>query len=314
MRVSAARGAVLAAACAEAVAWAGQINIHRRYMVSAILRFVVCYILPPGRGIHALERVAAMATALGLDAIAAHAQLAIAEYRKVKAMQIRMRVGSTSLYGPDTPEIDALLDRGLASVDGYLDSQITLYPREHARSVAASVIRPALFPEGVRAITRQSYVQQRVDVDQMLETFASPELAAARAELPDLGLMMDQVAELNVRYGDSIDAYDRDRPNHERVRAAQELAHTMLLETVVLILAAYVQSAPEMREGVAALLGPIERQNDAVRANRRRRRPPTDIDPGTGIELPEDEQPIELPEDEVPEELPEDEVPEELSA
>jgi hypothetical protein len=67
---------------------------------------------------------------------------------------------------------------------------------------------------------------------------------------------------------------------------ATALAHTLLLETVVLILAEHLESEPELREPVAALLQPIERQKEAVRATRRCR-PPSDIDPGTGIEVHE---------------------------
>jgi hypothetical protein len=267
-------------------------------MLLPVARFVDCYVLPPGRGIHALERVAADATALGLTRIAARAQAAIAEYRRVKNLYIRLYTSRPGLYGADTTEIDALLDRCLTSVDGYFDIQISLFPADHARAVAARAMRPALFPQGVQAITRQSFVQQRVDVDHLIATFESPELAPARAELPDLTIMMSHVAELNRRYGTSIDAYDRDRPTRESLRAAQERAHAMLLETIVLILAEHAESAPEQRDRVAALLEPIERQNEAVRTTRRRRQPPTDIDPDTGIELPEDGTPGEVPEGE----------------
>lgn len=260
-----------------------------------VLRFVDCYVLPPGRAIHALERVAAMATALGLSALAARAQAAIAEFRQFKTMHTRWRTSREGLYGEASSALDAWLDRALSSVDNYLEGQVTLFPADHPRSVAASVVRPALFPEGVQAITRQSYVQQRVDVDDMLAVFASPELAPARAELPELTPMMAHVADLNVQYGASIDDYDRDRPSQETLRAVQERAHTMLLEIIVSILAAYVEAAPELREPLAALLEPIERQNEAVRATRRRRQPPSDIDPGTGIELPGDDLPVELP-------------------
>jgi hypothetical protein len=282
----------------QPVAWArAWVNPTRSYMMVPVVRFVDCYVLPPGRGIHALERVVAMATALGLTRVAARAQAGIAEYRKVKDLQIRLRTIRPGLYGEGTSEIDTLLDRCLTSVDSYLDSQITLLPADHVRAVAAGAIRPALFPEGVQAITRQSYVQQRVDVDHMIATFESPSLAPARVDLPDLTHMMAHVAELNRKYAESIDAYDRGRPSPEALRAAQDLAHTMLLETVVLILAEHLESAPELRDSVAALLEPIERQNEAVRATRRRRRPPTDIDPGTGIEVPEDGVPAAQPGD-----------------
>jgi hypothetical protein len=273
-------------------------------MLLPVRRFVDCYILPPGRGIHALERMVADATALGLAHIAARGQAAITQYNLVRDMQIRLRTSGVGVYGTDTTELDAWLDRALTSVDGYLWSQISLFPAEHARAVAANTMRPALFPQGVQAITRQSFVQQHVDVDRTIAAFESPALAPARAELPDLVPMMGHVAELNRQYGESIDSYDRDRPTRESLRAAHELAHTLLLETIALILAAHVEAAPELRDSVAALLEPIERQNELVRATRRRRQRPSDIDPGTGIELPGDEIP-----DEIPDELPDEAAP-----
>jgi hypothetical protein len=273
-------------------------------MLLPISRFVNCYVLPPGRAIHALERVVALAKALGLTKVAARAEAAIAEYRQGKGLQLRLRISRPGLYGADTAEIDAWLDRGLTSIDSYFDSQIALFPADHARVVAASAMKKALFPQGVQAITRQSFVQQRVDVDELIVAFESPDLATARAELPDLTPMMAHVAELNRQYGASIEAYDRARPTRESLREVLERAHTMLLETVVLILAEHVEGAPAVRDQVAMLLEPIERQNEAVRATRRRRQQPIDIDPDTGIELPDDEPPAELPGGDAPAELP----------
>jgi hypothetical protein len=131
-------------------------------------------------------------------------------------------------------------------------------------------------------------VQQRVDVDLMLVTYMEAPLAPARAELPDLDVMMARVSEINQQYGASIDDYDRSRPRTEELREAQKLGQTLLAETVVLIAARHILASPEQQPAVAALLEPILRQNEAIRATRRRRRKPRDIDPGTGIELPED--------------------------
>lgn len=251
------------------------------------------YLFPPGRAIHALERVLQGATALTLDEIAAHAAIGIVQQRKVMALFTRYRTGRTGLYGPDTFELDGLVDRGLSSVDGHLEGQVRLFPAGHARADAAAIIRTALFPEGVAAITSQSFVQQRVSVDELITAYHQPALEPARASLPELDAMIERVTELNQQYGANIDAYDRDRPSREALREAQELGQNYLLETAVLIMAQHVRSAPEQREAVAALLEPILRQNEAVRETRRRRQPPRDIDPGTGVELPGDDLPAE---------------------
>lgn len=257
-------------------------------MVISISGAVPMYIFTPGRGVHALERVADGATTLDLSAIAARAAIGIARFRALLDLQTRYRIARTSLYGPDTFEIDNLLDRCLTAVDGYLEGQIRLFPETHPRADAASTIRLALFPEGIAAITSQPFVHQRVEVDRLVETYQAPALAPARAELPDLDVMMVRVAEINREYGVSIDGYERDRPTQDTLREAQLQAQESLAETYVLILAAYIQAPPEQRPAIAALLEPIQRQNDAIRATRRRRKPPVDVDPGTGVELPEE--------------------------
>jgi hypothetical protein len=258
-------------------------------MVIEVFRHTNLYFFPPGRGIHALEQVLAGAARLNLPRIVMRANAGIGLFHEVLELQTRFRTGRTSLYGADTIELDNLLDRSLTAVDSHLDGQIRLFSEDHPRAVAAGTIRPALFPEGVLPITSQSFVQQRVTVDRMIGAYQAPELAPSRASLPELDPMMARVAEINVQYGASIDGYDRDRPNGEKLRAAQEAAQACLAETMVLIMAEYIDSPPERRESVAALLEPILRQNEAVRASRRRRQPAQDVEPGTGIELPASE-------------------------
>jgi hypothetical protein len=246
------------------------------------------YLFTPGRGIHALEHVAAGARALNQAVIVTHANKGIAYFHAALDLQTRYRIARTGLYGPDTSELDNQVDRCLTSVDAYLEGQTRLFPPAHPRAAAAATIRPALFPEGVAAITGQPFVHQRVSVDRLLETYQSPPLVPPRAELPDLDVMMVRVAEINHQYGVSIDSYDRDRPTQDRLRAALQQGQESLAETYVLILAAYLQAPAEQREAIAALLEPITRQNEAIRATRRRRKQPVDIDPGTGVELPEE--------------------------
>jgi hypothetical protein len=264
-------------------------------MLVPVSRLVNLYLFPPGRGIHALERVHAGALALGQDEVVLYAADGIVQFRTVAELQTRFRTGRVNLYGADTIELDNQLDRSLTTIDTHLEGQIRLFPAVHPRAVAAGVIRPVLFLEGVAAITRQSFVQQRVSVDRMIEAYHAPALVPARADLPELDPMVARVAELNQQYGTSIDAYDRERPSGDRLRAAQERAQNCLAEVVVLILAASLRGAPEQRASVAALLEPIMRQNEAVRQSRRRRQPVQDVEPIDGDDLPDDDTPASAP-------------------
>ena len=140
-------------------------------MLVPISSLIQLYLFPPGRGVHALEHVALGAASLGFGEIDAQAQKGIAQYRRAMDMQTRLRIGRTNLYGTDTFELDNLLDRGLTAVDDFVVGQIRLFPRGHRRAEAAETIRPALFPEGVVAITAQPFVEQRVAVDRMVEAY-----------------------------------------------------------------------------------------------------------------------------------------------
>lgn len=63
----------------------------------------------------------------------------------------------------------------------------------------------------------------------------------------------------------------------------------LLAQSVVLILAHYI--AHKDKDITRELLAPVERQSKAIRAARRRRRQPTDIDPTTGEETGEETDP-----------------------
>jgi hypothetical protein len=108
--------------------------------------------------------------------------------------------------------------------------------------------------------------------------------------------MVARLQILNQRYGDVLNSYET-QPSTDDLRAADARGQELLAQTLVLIQAHFIVNAPEDHEGRAYLLEPILRQNDAIRASRRRRRPPRDIDPDTGVDLPEADEPAE---DELP--------------
>ncbi|MEM9461108.1 MAG: hypothetical protein AAGF11_43490 [Myxococcota bacterium] len=67
----------------------------------------------------------------------------------------------------------------------------------------------------------------------------------------------------------------------------QTQGQELLAQSVVLVLAHHIAS--QDLETTRDLLAPIDRQSDAIRNARRRRRQPNDVDPTTGedVDLPE---------------------------
>lgn len=252
---------------------------------SVITSLTGTYAFPTGRRVYTAQEVQKRAAKRALKKIARYAASLAAHDRKTLDMEIRRRAGVGGSYGPDALELDAQEDRALSGLDMSLEAQVRLYTEASERGSAAARIRRAVFPEGVAAITRLSFVQQCVAVDALLDRMAAPDLAEEMATLPELGPIVEHVRALNEQYRESIDDYERGVPTTEEVRAAQSQGQQMLAELLVLILGHYISEAPDDDEGRGDMLEPILRQNEAIRVARQRRRVPGDVNPDTGDEV-----------------------------
>lgn len=253
------------------------------------------YGFPIGRRVFVQREVEKRARARGITTVADKAAQCVAHDTALLSKRIRVRAGSDALYGPDAVHVDNLLDHCLMGFDVFLDSQSRLYLGE-PRGEAAGRLRHALLPDGPAAVIRLPYAQQHAEIDALLARLEEPDLAGLLTEIPDVQPTVARVKTINRRYGEVLNAYET-QPSTDELRAADALGQELLAETLVLIQAHFITNAPQDHEGRAYLLEPILRQNDAIRATRRRRRPPQDIDPDTGVDLPEGDAPAE---DELP--------------
>lgn len=252
------------------------------------------YRFPTGRRLHAVREVGRRALAMVVDDIAAHAQTAVKHDARVAAMEARAEAGNRNLYGPEASAMDNRVDRATAGIESYLEAQERVFGGASQRGSDAAFLRRELFPRGAGAITRLPYVREHERINALLERSREASVAEAVARIPELPAMLAELEGINVQYGTALGDYDRERPSPDELAAAQARGQELLAEVVAMILARYALQ-PDKRDEREALLEPILRQQEAIRAARLGRRKPRDIDPDTGEELPGPDVPLPEP-------------------
>jgi len=240
---------------------------------------------PLGRAEFALRQVSARSQERDLPAIAALATRGADQAAHAMGAELLLGAARTSQFPSEAGELDGLVDLGVSGLSGYCEVQMRLYHGQE-RASAAGRVRNALLPDGIAAVTRLPYAEQHRRVAVMIERAQSPALAADVALLPEMPALIQRLGELNQRYGVSL-AHTEDAPSREDLRAERARCQDLLAATVGMILGHFAMLPPERQADRDYLLEPILSQNDAITAARRRNRAPRDVDPGTGIELPE---------------------------
>jgi hypothetical protein len=259
-------------------------------MDSSASSLMTIYKFPTGRRLNAVREVARRALALLANDIAAHAQTAVAHDTRVRAMEAKAEDISRNRYGAGAPVLDKRADGVIIGIETHLEAQERVYGASSQRGIDAAFLRKKLFPQGAGAIARLPYVSEYERIGAVIERAREPEIAAVVERIPELQAMLDELETVNREYGNALGAYDRDRPASEELLMAQARGQELLAEVAAMIVARYAL-LPDRRAEREALLEPILRQNEEIRLARQRRRRPRDIDPDTGVELPEPDQP-----------------------
>ncbi|WP_428267611.1 hypothetical protein [Haliangium sp.] len=254
------------------------------------------YVFPTGRRIYAMLELQRRATALGLTATAEHAARCVAHDRHLHKREGRYTPLRTLQYGPEARALDQVVDRKLAAVDGYLESQMRMFEEDSERGKAATYLRDRFFPRGLAAVIQQSFIQEHVYVSELVAAREEPEVAAAIAVLPEAGVMLDDLKAANDNYGAAI-SQDEGRPTAEELRLLHAHGQRLMAEVVSLAVGHFGVNAPDDHNGLRHLLEPISEQQERMARLRRRRRRVVDVDPDTGDELPPDDEAGELPDD-----------------
>lgn len=244
------------------------------------------YKLPIGRAAFALGHVQQRAEELGQAEVAELARRAADECRLTLAMELRRLSAHRGQYPPETMAMDSVVDRCLGGAHGYLDAQRRFFPGE-PRGDAAGHIIEAIFPDGVAAVTHLPFAEEHARVTVLLEQLESDELVDAVALLPEFPELIARLRQRNDEYGELLRAAS-DVPTHDELRAAQQHCRDLVAAVVALALGLYALRAPDRGDECEHLLEPVWNQNEAVRAIRRRRAMPNDIDPDTGEDFQAD--------------------------
>jgi hypothetical protein len=242
------------------------------------------YRFSPGRALWAMRQVQQRALAMNKAEIAALAAIGVLSAQEALDLSLRARGNRTAQYPPQATAADNLVDHGVAGVDGYLEVQSRMYQGE-ARAAAAERLRAALLPDGVAVITRLPYAEQHGAVSALLARAADPALSADVAALSEMSSLLTRLTGFNDQYG-TILAQVLPRTTREELREAEQRCQEVIEALTGLIVGHFRLHEPDNTAGRDHLLEPILQQNAAIRAARRLHRPPIDVDPETGEELP----------------------------
>lgn len=189
----------------------------------------------------------------------------------------------------DPRTADAVVDTTLKAVFGVLDIAARTLPAGHELQVIARRVLNRHFREGHKTITALPYVDELASARRLHNEVAAADVAAAMTAMgiaPHIPLLAEQ-----------LDAYERSlraRPaggiTWDEVKRAHSAMNAEIAELVVQILAA-TRGQPERR---TAWMAPLLRQHQEISQAWSAKRKVKDVDPKTGVELPDEpESPVE---------------------
>ena len=244
-----------------------------------------------GRRLFTFYRILEAATKLNATDIVSLAQKAISADEETAKLEQRWaqkrRNGKVSAK-------QAKAQKALQALDSRTDRAIT-----GIRDGAESAIRAAdedekalidevehflneIFPNGVAAITSQSYDEESVSVKAIVGRL-NGDLAPTVSKI-GLTLQVQRLTKLAAQYEEAVSAVDT--LEFGKVRAAREVGQGFLLRLAAKTIGIFDEPTGDHAEKRAALLLPILRQNQAISDHIRARRSVPDVDPQTGEEQP----------------------------
>jgi len=177
----------------------------------------------------------------------------------------------------ETIAADRVTDRWVGSTVRTLKELATL---GNERGQAANRILRKDFPAGADAITSAPFA----DANQTLKAILADLTGPSAEDVATVGIG-DHVVELAKAHA-AFDAAMRKQNGarivtYDEVRAADRKGQALFSDLIIAIL--FQTTAPERRADRAALLRPVDVQNEALRELHRSRRRVTDVDPKTGV-------------------------------
>lgn len=244
------------------------------------------YQFPPGRRELALSILAARAAERDLPSLAQAADAAVAFERDAAEQRrkwVAWRVAASRATG-QARMLDPALDRTVAAIASMAESWVQALPEDDPQAQAAQRVLAAAYPQGVSAITNQTYPEQLALVTTLVELLGSPEMVADVQAIGAASLV-PRLAQLTEQFRGELSITGAQSPvTTEQMMANQATGQTNLLAVVAQVLG-LAAKAPEVAQ---YLLVPVLEQQAALAAQFRARRRRTDVDPATGDEVTDD--------------------------
>lgn len=246
--------------------------------LSALLTF---YVFSTGRRLFALQEVKKLATTEGFTTLSTHCDVAIEYDRNTRALEARWSGRKVGVqYSPLAKQIDIQVDTAVSALHDALELEAKNSAPDDPLAQQAEALRQTLFPSGVAAITSLNYVDELAEVERILGIVKSSEWAPTIAHL---GLLrrVTRLEALEPQYRSAV-ADPATKLDFAEVRNARIRGQSLLLQAIAIVLGKYSSDSEADIAARTKLLGPIFRQNDAIRDYLRNRRALVDIDPDTG--------------------------------
>lgn len=248
-------------------------------------------VLPAGRRIFALESILAVACQVGDDALMMRCESALDINRQARQIEMRYQSNKskrTRARG-DSVEIDAQIGDVLAGMCTVAQGQ-AVGDDEVAKAALEFILEVA--PDGIAALTRQSFEAQLADARVLFDRFESD--LARLIELLGLGRHVAQLKVLIPRFARELSQVHGDVVTYSQVKESDTAARDAFAVTIFHILANYAENSVTRD----ALLHEYDRQLRLLSEYYRRHRRSVDIDPNTGETIEDsgdDGNPPELP-------------------
>lgn len=247
--------------------------------LAALLQF---YVFSTGRRLFALGEVQKLAGEGGYAALAAFCNTALAHDRVTLQKEAVWSNDKTApQYAPEAKQVDTLVDIALGALRDSLEADARDAAPGDVLSEKAAKLSQVLFPNGLAAVTNAPFVEQLAEVQRILQCLQSAEWAPVVNDL-GLGRRVSRLVDLEKRYGAAI-AMTTKSISFGEVKDARTQGQQLLLQAVAMILGLFPSEGAADQAGRTKLLGPILRQNEAIRVYLRSRRSVEDVDPDTGL-------------------------------
>jgi len=257
---------------------------QEQLMSSDFTDLIDLYLFPTGRRIYAQRQALAVASKLGISVLAGQLEANIVADRATRDKELGWTGHDSRKHAPGAPAVDAVVDRTLSALDETTKARLVAFGPQSEVGKAALRVQKRIFPMGVQAITSLTYVEEHESVSTILGLLNPGGELAEDAKTLKVDDLVEQLGEVNQRYGQVIGKGDANDVTHDVIRKAQAEGQRNLLKVVAWILGHYQDDEKDL-ETRLALLDPIVRENEAIRLHRRNRRRPTDVDPETGEEI-----------------------------